>query len=148
MPERKKRRRSSAAPKPDITLIPGVPTVEDLVRLVQQLTGREPSPEEIDEARRILRVGIAHRDEDQHGEQGKTRFVEYELEDRRYRAPLDAPQKMEILHQSSGAWLPYQGDIARVLVDGSVLSDGLDALARSVLTEATEPAGKKAKKRH
>lgn len=41
--------------KPELTIFPpGTPSVEDLAKLVKQMTGKDPTPEEIENARAIL----------------------------------------------------------------------------------------------
>lgn len=67
-------------------------------------------------------------------------MITYELEDRLFRAPVDAPSKMEI--KTAEGWVSYKGDIARVLLDGSISAEDLDAVTKSVEL-STRPHAKK-----
>lgn len=46
----------------------------------------------------------------------------YEWEDRLYRAPRQAPGRMELLNPVTREWERYRGDAARVLVESVVLN--------------------------
>jgi hypothetical protein len=40
--------------KPELTLIPGNPTIDDIVAMFERLTGRKPTPEDRAEAEKLL----------------------------------------------------------------------------------------------
>lgn len=46
----------------------------------------------------------------------------YEWEDRVYRAPREAPGKMELRNPVTKEWERYRGDIARVLTESIILN--------------------------
>lgn len=45
--------------------------------------------------------------------------MEFEYEERRYRAPDDDLAQMEVYVEADDEWVPYLGDVARVLLEGS-----------------------------
>jgi hypothetical protein len=51
--------------------------------------------------------------------------VRYERDDVRYRHPDDSPWLMEVYRPQARAWEPYQGDIAKVLMEADVVTKTL-----------------------